>query len=234
MCTDDVCGGGLCTHPANGECGCDENLDCDDSNPCTDDSCDNNGTCQYANNSEPCADDGNTCTNDLCDEGTCKHALRGEPITEKSSWVASASHVPQLPLEQCLGDPGQPASQAIDAMPATRWSSGKDQAGDEWFQVDFGQAVTLNRINVDSFGLGDGNCTTSSTDFARHYEVRLSDTLNNNGTPALVEGEGTSANTMIELPQPTTGRYLLIKQVAMASADPAAWWSIHEISVACQ
>jgi uncharacterized repeat protein (TIGR01451 family) len=55
-CTGTVCGGTA--------------LDCDDSNGCTDDSCDA-GNCVNTNNTSPC-DDGNGCTTgDVCDGGSC-------------------------------------------------------------------------------------------------------------------------------------------------------------------
>jgi hypothetical protein len=44
---------------------------CDDSNPCTDDSCDGAGGCQFVNNSESC-DDSDPCTvADQCEDGIC-------------------------------------------------------------------------------------------------------------------------------------------------------------------
>lgn len=45
---------------------------CDDSNPCTDDTCDpNTGDCVYTDNSDPC-DDGDACTSgDTCTGGVC-------------------------------------------------------------------------------------------------------------------------------------------------------------------
>jgi subtilisin-like proprotein convertase family protein len=44
---------------------------CDDSNPCTDDSCDSITGCQHSNNTEAC-DDGNACTViDACSGGAC-------------------------------------------------------------------------------------------------------------------------------------------------------------------
>jgi len=56
--------------------GCTTDADCDDSNPCTDDSCDAANTCQNVNNTAAC-DDGDDCTmNDVCSEGTCA----GEPL----------------------------------------------------------------------------------------------------------------------------------------------------------
>ena len=44
---------------------------CDDSNPCTDDSCDGSGGCHFEDNAADC-DDGDPCTvADQCDAGTC-------------------------------------------------------------------------------------------------------------------------------------------------------------------
>lgn len=49
-------------------------MSCDDSNPCTTDSCDpSSGLCKFVNNTAACADDGNTCTNDVCAAGVCTH-----------------------------------------------------------------------------------------------------------------------------------------------------------------
>lgn len=57
--------------------GCQSATDCNDSNPCTDDSC-NAGTCVNANNSLSC-DDGNACTTtDVCSGGAC---VGGPPPT---------------------------------------------------------------------------------------------------------------------------------------------------------
>lgn len=50
--------------------GCDDNDDCGDGNPCTDDACVSN-LCQHTNNSAAC-DDGDLCTeNDVCENGGC-------------------------------------------------------------------------------------------------------------------------------------------------------------------
>ncbi len=61
---------------------------CDDSNPCTDDSCDSITGCVHTNNSNPC-DDGSACTeNDTCTDGACSGALvncsDGNPCTDDS------------------------------------------------------------------------------------------------------------------------------------------------------
>ena len=80
---------------------CTSSANCDDSNPCTSDSCvtglcqfvpaasgtacatDNNvctndvcnaaGACTHPNNTAGCTDDGNVCTNDVCSGGACTH-----------------------------------------------------------------------------------------------------------------------------------------------------------------
>jgi hypothetical protein len=75
-CTTDVCNGGICTHPANGTCKCDGDGDCDDSNPCTDETC-LDGDCDYTNNSASCEADDNDCTSDLCVSGSCSHPSTG-------------------------------------------------------------------------------------------------------------------------------------------------------------
>ena len=64
ICTlDDIC--------KNGQCGGTSQLDCDDSNPCTDDLCDAVKGCIHLNNTAPC-DDKNACTEgDTCSDGTC-------------------------------------------------------------------------------------------------------------------------------------------------------------------
>jgi hypothetical protein len=64
VCTlGDSCQGGLCIGQGK--------LECDDGNPCTDDSCDPTEACLHADNSVPC-DDGDACTtDDACAGGQC-------------------------------------------------------------------------------------------------------------------------------------------------------------------
>jgi hypothetical protein len=62
-CTEnDACGDGVCAG---------ETIECDDSNPCTDDACDDTIGCTTANNTAAC-DDASTCTiDDVCADGVC-------------------------------------------------------------------------------------------------------------------------------------------------------------------
>ena len=62
-------GTGSCQHDAVPSC-CTLASECDDSNPCTNDTCEAN-VCQHTNNTAPC-DDGNACTTpDACSGGVC-------------------------------------------------------------------------------------------------------------------------------------------------------------------
>ena len=69
-----ICSNGRCT-----QINCNSNADCDDSKPCTTDTCVNPGTesssCTNANKAEgaPCPDDGLVCTDDACYSGNCEH-----------------------------------------------------------------------------------------------------------------------------------------------------------------
>ncbi|UCE58165.1 MAG: metallophosphoesterase [Phycisphaerales bacterium] len=68
--------------------------DCEDDNPCTDDSC-NAGTCEYTNNTEPC-NDGDACTEtDTCSGGTCSGTAVTCPAGQSCDPAASI----------CLSDP---------------------------------------------------------------------------------------------------------------------------------
>jgi hypothetical protein len=92
---NDVCGGGTCAgtltpaaqacnagngtvcdgleqcNPATGACDPGTPLNCDDTNPCTDDSCDPTTGCANLPNTDPCSD-GTVCTTgDVCTAGAC-------------------------------------------------------------------------------------------------------------------------------------------------------------------
>jgi len=84
-CTADQCSGGICTHPDNGTCECEEDIDCDDENPCTDDDCLPDLSCQYTDNTDPCASDDNSCTDDVCEGGECKHNPNDDPCPDDGS-----------------------------------------------------------------------------------------------------------------------------------------------------
>jgi hypothetical protein len=134
------------------------------------------------------------------------------PISPTSSWVASASHHQST----------SPVTNLTDGTTA-RWSTGKPQAGDEWLQMDFGATVNLRTINLQQ-GPTDGN------DYPRSYAVIVSNTaLDMNGI-VRASGVGTAGvTTTIVLPNVTSGRYLLIKQLGTS----LSWWSVEELEASC-
>ena len=133
------------------------------------------------------------------------------PLTARTSWKATASHPTSGDLPPNL----------LDGK-ITRWSTGKAQSGDEWLQIDFGAAVTINHVNLQQ---GD-----DTNDYPRTYSVIVSNTAKDlNGTVSGTGSGKTGVSTAILLPTLATGRYLLIKQTATS----LSWWSAEEIEVSC-
>ncbi|MBP48289.1 MAG: hypothetical protein CMH53_10165 [Myxococcales bacterium] len=84
---------------------------CDDSNPCTTDSCDAAKGCQFAPNTDPCDADGSVCTvKDTCDSGACKAGSAldcddGNPCTTDSCDAAQGCQHPSVTNEtECAAD----------------------------------------------------------------------------------------------------------------------------------
>ncbi len=76
-CTIDACVAGIgCTHTQIPEC-CNDLLDCDDQDPCTTDTCENN-VCVHTASTDCCTsgdqcDDSEPCTDDACVDNVCAH-----------------------------------------------------------------------------------------------------------------------------------------------------------------
>jgi hypothetical protein len=108
-------------------------------------------------------------------------------------------------------------------MLTTRWSTGKDQAGGEWLQLDFGAVVTLTRLTL---VLG-----ANINDFPRGYATRFSNTPMNGAAPVRVSGAGAAGvDTVMNFPAGTSGRYVLINQTGSVSG---LWWSVAELQAEC-
>jgi hypothetical protein len=119
-----------------------------------------------------------------------------------------------------------PPSHLHDGALNERWSTGKAQSGDEWFQIDFGIPITFNHLVL---RLG-----TFPNDYPRQYEVRVSNTSQNNGAPVRASGTGAQgADTVVDFASPVSGRYLLVKQVGDATAT-FSWWSVAEVDASCE
>jgi hypothetical protein len=147
------------------------------------------------------------------------------PLTMKTTWKATAS-------SSSVGDGTEasglynPPEHLIDAKFNERWSSGKSQLGDEWIEIDFGMQVTLSDITL--------NVNNDTGDYPRAWAVRVSNTEQNFAAPVRAMGDGMPGNTVISLPAPVTGRYLLVRQTGMNEPMVTAWWTVAEVLVSCQ
>jgi len=130
---------------------------------------------------------------------------------DDNGWTATASN-------SSLDTPPQ---NALDGDLTTHWSSGKPQAADEWFQLDFRQTLVVSSIELD---LGTDSSDASYDDYPRGYFVRLSATPNDETADVVASGAGKTPITHINL-KGAAGRYVFIRQ----TFTDAHSWSIHEL-----
>ncbi|WEK55047.1 MAG: discoidin domain-containing protein [Candidatus Cohnella colombiensis] len=124
---------------------------------------------------------------------------------DRTSWVATTSPVNGTPEALFDGDM------------STRWTSGKAQAPGQSIILDMQAVKTFNKLVMDSTG--------NNNDYARSYEVYVS----NNGTSwgsAVANGTGTAPIITIEL-SVQNARYIKVVQTGTVSN----WWSIREFNV---
>ena len=129
-----------------------------------------------------------------------------EPALDRSAWTATASSSAS----------GTTPADAIDGNTSTRWSTGAAQTNGQWYQLDFGQTQTFNRLLLDA--------GTSTGDYPRGYQVQVS----SDGTSwtTVATGTGTSQAVLVQFPV-QVARYLKIIQTGTSSN----WWSIQELNV---
>ena len=106
---------------------------------------------------------------------------------------------------------------AIDGTRATRWTSGRAQQGDEWFEIDLGYETEIREIVLDAGDTGN--------DSPAQYRLFVSTDRTQWGDPVL-EGKAEGKVMTLKVP-PTAGRYLRLEQTGKGS-----WfWSIAELQV---
>ena len=138
----------------------------------------------------------------------------GTTIPAKTTWKGSAMPV----------DGAYPAAKVFDGDNTTRFSSGTKQVGGEWLEIDFGEVVTINEITM----------FTNNGDYFRHYQLRMSNTSGDFAAPILKEADGVQGSIVVPLAKAQAGQYLTIKQTGADAVGDIAWWSLHELSVACK
>ncbi|ASA26645.1 discoidin domain-containing protein [Paenibacillus donghaensis] len=109
----------------------------------------------------------------------------------------------------------KPAS-AIDGDLHTRWDSGKHQASGEYFQIDMGEAHTIEALDLD--------ISLSTYDYPRGYEIYVSDDAAS--WSRIASGKGKLGVSRIEFSQVKT-RYVRIVQ----TGSGGNYWSIQELEV---
>jgi hypothetical protein len=107
---------------------------------------------------------------------------------------------------------------AFDGKLATRWTTGRNQLGDESFMVDLGQAEPVSRVVLDD--------TTHPQDFPVAYTVEVS----TDGMTFMMVKTGKGATTTDIQFARVNARYIRIRQTGMTAAG-GSWWSIDELRV---
>jgi hypothetical protein len=143
--------------------------------------------------------------------GTPPTQCTGVVVPPKSEWQGSALRFTE----------NDPPSRVFDGNDTTRFATGAPQMGDEWLQIDFGEAVTLNEIRLH----------TNNNDYFRHYQLRLSNTPQDFTAAVLTEADGTTGTITVPIAPAKAGRYLTIRQTGTVTPT---WWSLHEVTVACK
>ena len=106
-------------------------------------------------------------------------------------------------------------SNAFDGKIDTRWTTGRDQMGDESFEVDFGKTITVSRVVLDD--------TTFPQDFPVAYTLEVS----TDGMTFMAVSMGMGATVTNIHFATVNARYIRIRQTATGTK----WWSIGELSV---
>ena len=133
-------------------------------------------------------------------------SVYGEQENSRAGFVASASSTESG---------GSPAN-ALDGNLNTRWSTGAAQSPGQWFEVDQGSPQWFNHIVMDS--------GPSTGDYARGYEVQVSNDNTNWQTVANGEGSGQIVSVNFPIQQ---ARYIKVVQ----TENSGNWWSIAEFRV---
>ncbi|RJX40403.1 fibronectin type III domain-containing protein [Paenibacillus pinisoli] len=112
---------------------------------------------------------------------------------------------------------GDAAANLLDGDMSTRWSTGAAMAPGQSLTVDMGSPKSFSKIVMDSTGSND--------DYARGYEVYVSQDGVNYGS-VIASGTGSGPVVTAQFSQ-VSARYLKIVQTGTASN----WWSIRELKV---
>ncbi|HEX7056475.1 MAG TPA: discoidin domain-containing protein [Bacilli bacterium] len=125
---------------------------------------------------------------------------------DRTGWTATSSPIS-----------GEPPANLLDGSMSTRWSTGTAMSPGQYIIVDMKNTKTFDQIVMDSTG--------SDNDYARGYEVYVSDDGTNWGS-AVASGSGSGPVVTVTFPA-QSARYIKVVQTGSASY----WWSIREFYV---
>jgi hypothetical protein len=108
-----------------------------------------------------------------------------------------------------------PPTAAADGDLATRWTSGVNQAGNEWFLVDLGAVTSVSEVWMST--------QASPDDFPVQYNLEVSS--NNETFTSVATGAGQLVTKVKFTRQ--SARYLRIRQ----TGSKTMWWTIHELTI---
>jgi hypothetical protein len=137
-------------------------------------------------------------------------------LHDRSKWRAMASD----------GTAQSPPGQAFDDDPNTRWGSGHQQYGNEWFLLDLGATFTINQVSLNEGAM-------YAYDYPVRYALGVSLTfddaqpVSSQSFQMLTSGSGAPTVTTVQFAA-TSARYILIKQSGQSSGS---WWSIADLVV---
>ncbi|WP_422723970.1 discoidin domain-containing protein [Hyalangium rubrum] len=112
---------------------------------------------------------------------------------------------------------GEPASNLLDGNMGTRWTTGVPMASGQTLTVDMQAVRNFNKIVMDSTG--------SDLDYARGYQVFVSNDGTNWGS-AIATGTGTGPVITVTFTT-KSARYIRVTQTGSNSS----WWSMREFNV---
>ena len=126
----------------------------------------------------------------------------------RTGWVASTnapSNSSDLPAN------------ALDGNLTTRFSTNKDQAPGQYFEVDLGSAQAFDELEMD--------VPNSPNDYARGYNVEVSG--NGNAWTTVATCTGTGTPEVVSFPA-QTAQYV---EVVLTASNTRWWWSIDEFNL---
>jgi hypothetical protein len=130
---------------------------------------------------------------------------------DRSRWVVSASASSTL----------DPPLNAIDADASTRWSSGRDMDGSDYFTVDFGGTVKISAISMALAGYDEN-------DYPDSYALYGSTNGTTFSTSSFVSSSGSTMESKTFSTQ--TVRAVRIKQTGSRKSRS---WSINDLDFSC-